>query len=356
MGKDYYKILGVSKNASQEEIKKAYRKLAHEHHPDKGGSAEKFKEINEAFQVLGEPDKRAKYDKFGDGFEQMGKGFGGGFQGGPFADFSSFGDMFGGGFGDIFEQFGFGGVGRHARKGEDVAVDAELSFEEAAFGLTRDISLHISSVCDHCGGSGGQPGSQIKTCGSCKGTGQVTRAQRTPLGTVQTVHTCDTCDGRGQIPDKKCNECRGDGVRKKTVTVSVKIPAGIDAGEQLRIRGKGAAGGHGAAPGDLYVRVHVRKDRELIRQDFDVHSTIQVPFVTVALGGTIGVRTLDGKKELKIPEGTQGGQIFRLQGRGIPKLSGGGRGDHFVEVQIMVPKKLSRVQKKLLEELKNEEL
>lgn len=349
MEKDYYKTLGVNKNASEDELKKAYRKLAHEHHPDKGGNEAKFKEVNEAFQVLGDKEKRAKYDQFGAGFEQMGGGFGGG-GGQGFGGFEDLGSMFG----DLGGMFGgFGGGGQRQQRGQDVAVDVELSLHDVAFGIEKELSLRKYEVCDKCNGNGAERGSSLKKCASCDGKGQTVRIQRTILGNIQAVQMCGQCGGAGQIPEKKCSECRGEGAYDRTVKITVKIPGGIDDGEQMRVRGKGQAGPRGASPGDLYVRVHVKRDAELTRDEFDIHSTVRIGFALAALGGSKKIRTLDGELDLKIPEGTQGGQIIRLKARGITNLHGTGRGDHFVEVQIEIPTRLSRNQRKLLEEFEN---
>lgn len=348
MNKDYYAVLGVSKTASQEEIKKAYRKLAHEHHPDKGGSEAKFKEINEAFQAVGDPEKRAKYDQFGSNFEQAG-GFGGG--GNPFEGFGNM-NFNGADFGDLFSNFGFGGGESQRARGQDVAVDVGMTLEEAAFGVTREFSLHMPAVCESCTGTGGEKGSELKTCDTCKGRGQVTRVQRTILGAMQTVATCSVCEGRGKIPEKKCHTCHGAGVYKQTVKLSVKIPAGIDDGAQIRIRGKGAAAPHGGEAGDLYVRVALEPHKTFTREGFDIHSKVFLPFSLMTLGGTHNVATIDGTVTMKIPEHTASGQIIRLKERGITRMNSSMRGDHFVEVQALIPTKLSKDQRKVVEQLR----
>lgn len=377
MAKDYYKILGVDKNASAEDIKKAFRKLAHQYHPDKkGGDEERFKEVNEAYQVLGDPEKRKRYDQFGSDFEQQG-GFGGGMswddfmraargQGGfDFGNFSAKGgSAFGGDFGnvdlgDLFgDMFGFGGRGgrgrQRVRRGNDVQVDIEISFHEAAFGVEKEIRLIKNNACDVCGGSGMEPGSKMHQCETCHGQGQIAQMQRTFLGAVQTVTTCTTCGGVGQVPEKKCKHCGGRGTMKSESTYRVKIPAGIDEGESIRLDGRGESGGAGGVAGDLYVRVHVLADPALTRDGADVHSEITISYPQAVLGDTVEIATLDGKKKIVIPEGTQSGQQIRLRGLGVHDLRGSGRGDHYVHVTVDVPKKVSRTARKLLEDLKGE--
>ena len=372
MPKDYYKTLGLDKNASQEDAQKAFKKLARQYHPDNRatGNEAKFKEINEAYQVLGNADKRKQYDQFGADFEQQG-GFG---QGMNWEDFmraargqggSGSGSAFGGDFGgvdlgDIFgDLFGFGGSSaRHgrasARRGRDIQVDAEIDFKEAAFGVEREVNLRKLTACDVCGGSGAEPGSKMETCSTCGGRGQVVQHQRTFLGTVQTVTTCTACDGRGQRPAKRCKHCGGDGVLNKTVSFKIKIPAGIDDGEMIRLSGRGEAAPQGGQSGDLYVRVHVRLLKGFERDGFDVYADAEVSYPQVVLGDTIQVETLDGPLKIVVPEGTEHGQLIRLKGRGITRLHGSGRGDHYVRIKIKVPKKVGRQARKMLEDLRGE--
>lgn len=350
MSKDYYKTLDVEKTASDDDIKKAFRKKAHEHHPDKGGDAEQFKKINEAYQVLSDKTKRQQYDQYGQTFDGAGGGFGG-FGNMNAQDFAS---AFSG-FGDIFSGFGFGGQrgGRTAR-GADIAIDVELSLHDVAFGCERDLSLHKNKSCVDCTGTGAEKGSSLKTCETCKGQGQVARVQQTILGAMQSVSACSDCQATGQIPEKNCSTCRGQGSHKQTIDFKVKIPAGIDNGEQIRLRGKGEAGPRGSQPGDLYVRAHVKQHETIKRHGFDLQSRILVPFVTATLGGEIETETIEGQTSVKIPSGTQSGAVIRLKGKGITHLSGSHRGDHYLEVHIDVPKKPSRKAKKLLQELKEE--
>lgn len=375
MSKDYYKLLGVDKNASADEIKKAFKRLALQFHPDRpGGDEKKFKEINEAYQVLGDADKRAKYDQFGADFETQG-GFGGaswedvmnafrrgGFSapGGPASggqfDFGDLdlGDIFGGMFGGFGSSGGRGRGSRRQERGRDIQVDVEVDFKEAAFGVEREISLRKQSVCDVCGGSGGEPGSKLETCGTCHGQGQVVEVQRTFLGAMQTVTTCSTCHGRGQKQGKHCKHCGGDGVLAKSTTLTAKIPAGIDDGQAIRLSGHGEAAPHGGGAGDLYVRVHVRPSKVFHREGFDVYTESEISFPQAVLGDTVTVETLEGAVKVVVPEGTESGQLIRLKGKGIPQLGRAGRGDHYLKVKIRVPKKPSKQAKKLLEELKSE--
>jgi len=364
MSKDYYKILGVEKNATTDEIKKAFKKLAMQYHPDRqGGDEKKFKEINEAYQVLGDSEKRSKYEQFGSDFEQQG-GWGG--AGGSWEDIMNsfrqqgggqgFNFDFGGGMGDIFgDLFGGGrsGGGRK-RQGRDIQVDVEIDFKEAAFGVEKEISLRKQSVCDVCGGNGAEPGSKLDTCSTCKGQGQVVQIQRTILGNMQTVATCPDCNGRGQKPGKKCKHCGGDGILAKTSTINVKIPAGIDEGQSIRLSGYGEAAPHGGGAGDLYVRVHMRSQKTWHREGFDVYTDNEINFSQAVLGDKIEVETIDGIVKVAVPEGTESGQLIRLRGHGIQHLQRSSRGDHYVRVKIRVPKRVSRDIRKKLEEIKEE--
>ncbi|TAN32741.1 molecular chaperone DnaJ [Patescibacteria group bacterium] len=365
MAKDYYKILGIDKNASPEEIKKAFKKLALEHHPDRpGGNEAKFKEINEAYQVLGDAEKRQRYDQFGADFEQQG-GFGGaswedfmraargqnGFSNGGFS--FNFGDL---DLGDIFgDVFGAGRSRRGGReRGQDIQIDAQIDFKEAAFGVEKTFSLRKKSQCDVCGGSGAEPGSKMETCKTCGGQGQVVRQQSSFFGMVQTVGACPDCGGRGQKPGKKCKHCGGSGALAKTSDINVKIPAGIDDGQAIRLAGYGEAGEHGGQAGDLFVRVRVKPLKGFERDSDDVYTESEISFVQAALGDNISVETLDGLLTIVVPAGTEHGQMIRLKGRGIERINRGGRGDHFVKIKIRVPKKLSRSARKLLDDLRGE--
>lgn len=354
MAKDYYKLLGVDKGASQEDIKKAFRKLAHQYHPDKAsGDEAKFKEINEAYQVLGDDKKRAQYDRFGSAGPQGGfqgfEGFGGFGQDGFNINMDDLGDMFGG-LGDIF-GFGNGGGRSRKKQGRDVQISLTITFLEAAFGVEKDIKLNKTVTCDHCKGEGAEPGSDIKTCDTCHGTGRVIRVQRTMLGAIQTQATCPDCGGEGKTYAKKCKKCGGNGVVKEIVNLKIKIPAGIDNGQSIRLHGQGEAGEHQAPAGDLYVNVRVEPHKDFRREGFNVLTDVSVNMTMAALGGKIEVPTIDGTVTLKIPEGTQSGKQFVLRDHGIMKLGGRGRGDQIVTVVVKTPTNLSRAQRKALEDL-----
>jgi molecular chaperone DnaJ len=366
MSKDYYSTLGVEKSASQDEIKKAFRKKAHKYHPDKKtGDEAKFKEVNEAYQILGDEAKRKQFDQFGSNFEQQGgfgggmnwsdfmnatRGQGGGFSGGVNFNGVDLGDMFG-------EMFGFssrGGRGGGQQRGRDVQVDVEISFEEAAFGMDKEISIVKQNACDVCSGSGAEPGTDTKTCDTCKGQGQVRKVQRTMLGAMQSVVQCDDCAGVGSIPDKKCEHCHGRGVKKSDSKMNIKIPAGIHNGASIRLSGKGEFPGAGGVAGDLYLLIHVKQHKEFVREDNDIFTEITINYPQAALGDTIEIDTLDGQKKLVIPSGTQSHQQIRLRGLGVPYLQGSGRGNHYVKVLVDVPKKVNKKIKKLLEELQEQ--
>ncbi|MFA7314617.1 MAG: molecular chaperone DnaJ [Candidatus Magasanikbacteria bacterium] len=365
MPKDYYKVLGVDKSATKEEIKKAFRKLAHEHHPDKKtGNEEKFKEINEAFQVVGDDTKRKQYDQYGADFEQQG-GFGGGVnwndfmnasrgQGGGFGNANFDGIDLGDIFGDIF-GFGGGSRGRsRTARGNDLQINVELEFREAIFGIEKEIRLTKNNACDVCSGTGAEPGAGTEICSECRGQGQVKRVQQTILGAMQSVVTCERCQGNGQIPKKICKHCNGKGVVRSDSKYKVKIPAGISDGEMIRLSGKGESAGVGSNPGDLYVRVHVKSENGFERQGFDIFTEIIISYPQAVLGDKVEIDTLEGKKKLVIPEGTNSGQKFKLKGLGVPRLQRSGKGDQYVTVIIDVPKKISKKAKKILEDLSQE--
>lgn len=373
MPEDYYKILGISKNASPDEIKRAYRRLAQQYHPDKGGDPEKFKEVNEAYQVLSDPQKRAQYDQFGSTFEQaQAGGAARGFEG--FRDFSSFADafdFFGGraarggqrgqaaenfGFEDIFEGiFGGGRQGRQrSRRGADISVDAEISLEEAYSGVEKEIKLYKGVVCPKCSGSGAEPGAKLKECSTCKGHGQV--EQRTGGGffTFSQVITCPACGGSGKKPEKACAQCGGDGRIKKDSVIKFKLPAGIQSGQVISLAGQGEAASLGGQSGDLYISVHVRPDSRFRREGDDLIYELVISFSQAALGAKIEVPTLTGWVNLKIPEGIESGAVIRLEDKGMPHLQRRGFGDMMIKVRVKTPKRLSRKAKELLEELKKE--
>ncbi|MBS3176252.1 molecular chaperone DnaJ [Candidatus Woesearchaeota archaeon] len=344
MAKDYYQTLGVEKNASKEEIKKAYKKLAKQYHPDLNKSSEaqeKFKEINEAASVLGDEKKRAQYDKFGT-TEGMG-----GFQGG----FSGMGEGFG--FEDIFESFFgdvFGGGRRRGpERGGDLRFDLEITLEEAASGIMKSVVIPKLVGCDHCHGKGAESESDIKTCATCHGRGIVQESRRTPFGIFQQTTTCKTCRGEGKSIERPCNICDGDGRVQKNKKLDINIPEGVEDGTKLRISGEGEAGERGSSPGDLYVVVHVKEHDVFEREGNDILIEVPLTFGQAALGDEVEVPTLEGKATLKIPAGTQPGTVFRMKSKGIPYLRGYGRGDEMVTVQVQIPTKLSKEQRELIE-------
>jgi molecular chaperone DnaJ len=359
--KDYYEVLGVSRDASADEIKKAFRRLAVKYHPDKeGGSEEKFKEISEAHEVLKDPQKRQRYDQFGhagvDGnsTDSNGQnpfsgfnGFGGGFSG-QSANFD-FGD---GGLGDIFSQF-FGGGGSSegrstSKKGRDVEVSVKLSFTDAIFGVEKNINIDIDDVCEHCKGTTVEPGYSMKTCPSCKGAGQKRRVINTLFGQIQQAVTCEVCGGSGKVPEKVCSVCRGRGTQRKKQNIMVKIPAGIDDGATIRLRGRGEAI-NGGDKGDLYINIKVQSDRKFTREGDIILSQEHISMVDAALGTDINVDTVDGEITMKIPAGTQSGTDFKLSNHGAPHINSDKRGPHIVSVIVDIPTKLTKTQKDLLE-------
>lgn len=363
MSKDYYKILGVEKSASADELKKSFRKLAHKYHPDKqGGDEAKFKEVNEAYQILGNEEKRKQYDQFGSDFESQG-GFGGGAGwedfmratrgggGGTQFDFGDIdlGDLFGG----MFSARG--GRGRSGRRrGNDIQVDVQIDFKEAVFGLEKEIRLTKNNNCDVCHGSGAEPGSVVKKCAQCNGQGQVRQVQQTILGAMQTVATCPTCGGAGEKAEKSCKHCGGDGRVRSESNYKVKIPAGIHDGGTIKLVGKGESAGAGGQTGDLYVVIHTRPDKNFQRDGYDVYTDLHVSYPQAVLGDKIEIETLDGPKKLVVPEGTQSHQQIRLKGLGVPNLNGSGRGSHYVRVIVDIPKKVNKKAKKLIQELKED--
>lgn len=361
--KDYYQTLGVSKNASEDEIKKAYRKLAHQHHPDKqGGDEKKFKEINEAYQILSDKAKRSQYDQFGTTFEGAGA-YGPGEQSG-FSGFD-FNDIFRGangrgfqGFEDIFSDiFGSRTSERRVERGEDIAIDLEIEFIDSVKGVKKEVNLYKRNVCDECGGDGAQKGSSFQTCSTCRGTGKVTRTQRIFLGTFSQTTACDTCQGAGKVPEKKCPKCGGDGRVKADKTVTVNVPAGIRDTQTIKIEREGEAAPRGGVHGDLYVTVHVKPHPRFIRKEDDIVYDLELNFTQLVLGDKIKVPTLEGGEvKLKIPAGTPPGKVFRLKGLGVPHLGTRGTGDMYVRVKLKMPNSLSWDQKKMIEKLKEEGL
>ncbi len=357
MAEDYYKILGVDKGASEDEIKKAYRKLAHKYHPDKkGGDEAKFKEINSAYQVLSDKQKKSQYDQFGQTFN----GAGGGQQSGGF-DPNQFRGQDGGfefnfgegeGFGDIFSDIFGGGRGGGQSRGRDIQVEMEINFSEMISGAQKEIKLYKAISCKKCDGRGGEPGSKEETCKTCKGSGKIQKMMRTMLGNFAQNVVCNDCKGKGKSFDKKCGQCGGDGRHKEEIVEKVEVPAGINAGQTLAMSGKGEAGENGAPAGDLLVTISVVRDERFERNGDDINSTVHVSFAQAALGDKIDVETVEGSVKMKVPAGTQSGEIYRIRSKGVPKLRGFGRGDHLVKVIVDVPTKLSGKEKKLIEGLR----
>lgn len=353
--RDYYEVLGVSKTASADEIKKAYRKAAVKHHPDKeGGDETKFKEIGEAYEVLKDQQKRQRYDQFG--HAGVGGNGGGGYGGGnPFEGFGGqninfdFGD---GGLGDIFGQF-FGGGGqqreRGPRRGRDVETTLQLTFEQAVFGVEEDIQLDMDDECAHCKGTTVEPGYSMKTCPTCKGAGQQTRVMNTIFGQIQQAVTCDTCHGTGKVPEKVCTVCKGKGTERRKQTMKLKVPAGIDDGATIRLKDHGEAIG-GGARGDLYVHIRVKAHKKFTREGDIILSEEHVSMIDASLGTEINVSTVDGDVRMKIPAGTQSGTDFKLSHHGVPHLRSGTRGAHIVSIIVDTPTKLSKKQRELLEQ------
>lgn len=350
---DYYEVLGVSKGASADEIKKAFRRLAVQHHPDKeGGDETKFKEINEAYDVLKDSQKRQRYDQFG--HAGVGGASGGGYGGGD--PFGGFGGQnvnfdFGDGLGDIFSQF-FGGGGRQQQRpqrGRDVEVQLQLTFEEAIFGIEHELALDLEDTCTHCKGTTVEPGHDMKTCPECQGAGQQTRVMNTMFGAIQQQVTCSTCHGRGKVPEKVCTVCRGSGTQRQKSSFKLKVPAGIDDGATIRLSGRGEAIGRGEK-GDLYVHIRVKPHKKFTREGDIILSEEHVSMIDAALGTEIDVETVDGTVRMKVPAGTQSGTDFKLSGHGVPHMNSDRRGSHIVNILVDTPTKLSKKQKKLLEE------
>ncbi len=360
--RDYYEVLGVGKNASPDEIKKAFRRLAVQYHPDKeGGDEAKFKEVNEAYEVLKDESKRKRYDQFG----HAGIGSSAASDGNPFAGFGGgqgqeihfdFGDL---GLGDILGSFFGGGFnGGNARthsrtaRGRDVETSVELTFEQAVFGTEVDVKLNLEDVCEHCKGTTVEPGYELKVCDTCKGSGQVVNVTRTIFGNIQQASICPKCHGRGKVPEKACTVCRGMGTKVKSQTIGLKIPAGIDDGATIRLREHGEAVANGPK-GDLYVNIRVKSHKHFTREGDLILSEEHVNMVGAALGTHIEVETVDGPVTMKVPAGTQSGTDFKLSNHGVPHMKGGSRGAHIVTVVVDTPTRLSRKQRELLEELNN---
>ena len=351
--RDYYEVLGIKKGASADEIKKAFRAQAVKHHPDQGGDEEKFKELNEAHEVLSNPEKKQRYDQFGHaGVGGNAGGPGAGFGGAGAGGFNfDFGD---GGLGDILGSFfGGGAAGPQPQRGRDVEVALDLTFEEAVFGVEHEVSIDMQDVCDHCKGSRAEPGHDSKTCDTCGGKGQEIRVMRTPFGNIQQPSVCRTCAGEGSVPDKICTNCSGDGTKRKSKDVKLKIPAGIQDGAIIRLRSYGEKTRTGDS-GDLFVHIRVKAHKHFTREGDLILSEEKISMVEAALGTEIDVLTVDGKVKMKVPAGTQTGTDFKLSGHGVPHLKGSARGAHIVSVHVEIPTKLSKKQKDLLKEFAGE--
>ncbi|WP_072621793.1 molecular chaperone DnaJ [Spirulina major] len=356
MAGDYYQTLGISRDANQDEIKRAYRRLARKYHPDvnkEPGAEDKFKEVNRAHEVLSDPEIRARYDRFGEAGVSSG-GAGG---------YSDFGDM--GGFADIFETIfsGFGGGGSAAGgtqarrrsgpvRGDDLRLDLKLQFREAIFGGEKEIRIPHQESCKACNGTGAKPGTGVKTCGTCNGTGQVRRATRTPFGSFAQVSVCPTCNGEGHVIEEKCESCGGAGRKQETKKLKITIPQGVDNGTRLRVAREGDAGVRGGTPGDLYVYLFVEEDAEFKRDGINILSELQVSYLQAILGCRIPVQTVDGDVELTIPAGTQPNTVLKLDDRGVPQLGNPvSRGDHLITIKIAIPTKVSVEERELLMQL-----
>lgn len=368
---DYYEVLGIKKDASQEEIKKAFHRLAHKYHPDKGGDEKKFKEINEAYQVLSDAKKRAQYDQFGrvfsagggpaSGWEQPGGNWswswGSRPQGEEFE--FDFGDI-----GDIFEEFfsgGFGGGrktgGKDKRRGKDIQVDIEIDLERTLKESVEKINLAKYIVCQRCQGSGGEPESKIKECFSCRGTGQVQKIKKTFFGSYTILAACPECKGEGAIPEKPCNVCRGEGRIKGEETINIHIPAGIDTNQAIKVEGRGEAGKRGGKSGNLFARIIVREHPDFERRGDDLFTETEINFSQAVLGDEVEIKTLEGSNILlQVPVGTESGKVLKISGKGIPHFGGYGKGNLYVELKVKIPRKLTKEQKKLLEQLKEKGL
>ena len=357
--RDYYDVLGIDRSADEAQIKKAYRQAAKKHHPDVNagdpGAEARFKEANEAYEVLSDQQKRSRYDQFGHAGVDPSYGAGGGGNpyGGGFGGFEGdFGDI-----GDIFSSFfggGFGGQSRQnpngPRRGTDTSTTITLSFEEAAKGCTKKVNLTNIKTCSECNGSGAEKGTSPKTCSSCKGAGQVKVSQRTPFGNIQTSRVCDQCSGTGKQIEKPCHTCSGKGRVRDTHEQELNIPAGIDEGQVLQVRGQGDAGANGGPSGDLHININIRPHPIFVRSGYDVHCDVPITFSQAALGADITVPTLDGKVKFTVHEGTQPGDEFKLKGKGIQRLQSSGKGDQYVKIIIEVPKNLNDKQKTILKD------
>ena len=363
MSKDYYNILGINKSASKDEIKKAFYKMAHKYHPDKkGGNEQKFKEVNEAYQVLSDDEKRSKYDQYGSGFENMGGGGYGGAQGFGGFDWSNMGGFSARGgqadgmdfdLNDIFSDFFGGGMGRSSvRRGRDISTEIQISFSDAVFGTNRKILITKTSACLICHGSGAKTGTKMETCKQCNGQGRIREAKKTIFGTIANTKTCEVCYGTGETPREICDNCKGKGVLRREEEVSIEIPAGIRDGEMIRMTGMGEAVSRGTS-GDLYIKINVSSHPVFKREGHDLSMELDLKLSEALLGAKYPIKTLDGEIEITIPEGVSINEVLRVRGKGVPQ-GRGRRGDLLVKLNIKLPKKLSRKSREIVEELKKE--
>jgi molecular chaperone DnaJ len=355
MAGDYYQILGVSRDVDKDELKRAYRRLARKYHPDvnkEPGAEEKFKEINRAYEILSEPETRARYDRFG----EAGIGGAAGASGFDYSDMGGFADIFE----TIFSGFGGGvgtGTGQSRRRngpvrGDDLRLDLKLDFREAVFGGEKQIKIPHLESCQTCNGTGAKPGTGVKTCGTCGGSGQVRRATRTPFGSFAQVSACTTCNGTGQVIEEKCGTCHGAGRQQETKKLKITIPPGVDNGTRLRVSGEGDAGVRSGTPGDLYVYLFVESDKEFTREGVNIKSEITISYLQAILGCSLNVNTVDGKEELTIPAGTQPNTVLTLENKGVPKLGNPvSRGNHLITVKINIPTRINSEERELLEKL-----
>ncbi len=356
MAKDYYQTLGIDKKASKEDIKTAFRKLAHKYHPDKkGGDEAKFKEVSEAYSILSDDKKRAEYDAYGRVFSGAGgqPGPGPGFEGFDFSGFQQGGfnvDM-GDIFGDFADMFG-GGMGNRQQRGRDISIDIQLSFKESIFGVERKVLVMKNSVCDTCTGSGAEPGSKLKTCTTCNGKGKIHENRQTVFGAISMTRTCETCNGSGKVPEKPCHTCRGEGIIRKDDEISIKVPSGIEDGQMIRLTGAGEAT-HGGTTGDLYVKVHVAPDSRFHKEGHNLITTLNVKLTDALLGATYKLETLDGTIDIKVPQLKSFDEILRVKGKGVP-TGGNRRGDLLIRLKAELPHKLSREATETLKKLREE--
>ncbi len=356
---DYYKVLEVSSSATEEEIKKAYRKLAHKYHPDKGGDEKKFREINEAYQILSDKNKRAQYDQYGrvfDGNQQNGfEGFDFGFWNDKF---SQGGVNFDGDISDLFSSmFGFGGgqgKTQDLKRGSDLEIEIKLELKDILKEQTRKINIDKYVECQRCKGSGAEAGSKINECTTCRGSGRLQEVKRTILGSISHYTVCPNCKGEGYIPEKPCNVCKGEGRIRKSEDIEIKIPAGVDTDQTLKYKGMGDAGRKNGKAGDLYIHIAVKPNAEFVRRGDDIFTSADISISQAALGDEINIKTLEKDIVLKVPAGTDSGKTFRLVKHGIPRFGGLGKGDFYVRIQVRIPRNLTRKQKELLNELKKE--